>query len=147
MIKSAIGKTLHQGPKLQVLYHLDNELAKNEAYHSFMAIKVHKKLRHISHKALRHLLKHGMFQGRGLNSIGNKITCNACIKSKITCKPLPKDSMTDKKLYYVSFIDYYSTESVSHLISSKDQVFSKYKLYKAMMLQQRNVCIKILFSD
>ena len=68
-----------------------------------------------------------MIQGIELDSIGDKITCDACIKSKITHRSLPKDSdeqakklgekvysnvwglsrypMTDKKLYYVSFID------------------------------------------
>ena len=55
--------------------------------------------------------------------------------------------MTDKMLYYVSFIDNYSRELVIYLMSSKDQVFSKYKLYEPMMLRQWNVCIKTLFSD
>ena len=32
-------------------------------------------------------------------------------------------------------------------MSSKDQVFSKFKLYEAMMHWQQNVCIKTLFSD
>ena len=32
-------------------------------------------------------------------------------------------------------------------MSSKDQVFSKYKLYEAMMCWQQNVCIKTLISD
>ena len=32
-------------------------------------------------------------------------------------------------------------------MSSKDQVFSKYKLYEAMMSRQQNVCIKTLISD
>ena len=49
--------------------------------------------------------------------------------------------------HYVSFIDDYSRELVIYLMSSKDQVFAKYKLYKAMMLQQWDVCIKTLFSD
>ena len=80
---------LLQVPKLHGLYHLDNELAKNEAYQSLTAIEVHKKLRHISQKALRYLLKHGMILGIELDSIGDKITCNPCIKSKITHKPLP----------------------------------------------------------
>ena len=96
-----------------------------------------------------------MIQGIELDSIGDKITCNACIKSKITCRSLPKESgerakklgekiysdvwgpsrhlTTDKKLYYVSFIDDYSRELVIYLMSSKDQVFLKYKLYEAMM--------------
>ena len=134
MIKSANGKTSLQAPKLHGLYHLDNEPAKNQAYQSLMAFDVHKKLRHISHKALRHLLSHGMIHGIELDSIGDNITCDACIKSKITCKPLPKNSgerakklgekvysdvwgpsrhlTTDKKSYYVSFIDNYSRESV-----------------------------------
>ena len=54
---------------------------------------------------------------------------------------------TDKKLYYVSFIDDYSRESVIYLMSSKDQVFSKFKLYKAMMFRQQDVCVKTFFSD
>ena len=54
---------------------------------------------------------------------------------------------TDKKSYYVSFIDDYSRESVIYLMSSKDQVFTKYKLYEAMMSRQRDVCIKTLFTD
>ena len=150
-------------------YRLDNELAKNQAYQSLTAFDVHKKLRHISYKALRHLLNHSMIHGIELNSIGDKITCDACITSKITHKPLPKDSgergkklgekvysnvwglsrhlMTDKKSYYVSFIDDYSRKSVIYPMSSKDKVFSKFKLYEAMMYQQRNVCIKTLISD
>ena len=45
------------------------------------------------------------------------------------------------------FIDDYSRELVIYLMSSKDQVFAKYKLYDAMMSQQWDVCIKTLFSD
>ena len=104
MIKSATSKTLLQAPKLHGLYCLDNELAKNEAYQSLTAIEVHKKLGHISHKALRHLLKHGLIQGIELNSIGDKITCNACIKSKIICKPLPKDSGERAKNWVKKYI-------------------------------------------
>ena len=109
-------------------------------------LKFTKKLRHISHKALRYLLKHDMIQGIELDSIGDKITCDVCIKSKITCKSLPKYSgkwaeklgekiysdvwglsrhlTTNKKLYYVLFIDDYSRESVIYLRRSKDQVFA-----------------------
>ena len=32
-------------------------------------------------------------------------------------------------------------------MSSKDQVFAKYKLYEAMMSRQQDVCIKTLFTD
>ena len=92
VIKSATSKTWLQAHKLHGLYCLDNKLTKNQAYQSLTAIDVHKKLRHISHRALRHLLSHSMIQGIELDSIGDKITCDVCIKSKITCKPLPKES-------------------------------------------------------
>ena len=169
VIKSATSKMLLQAPKLYGLYHLDNELSKDQIHPCLTAIEVHKRLRHVSEKALRHLLKHSIILGIGLNSIGGKITCDVCIKSKITCKSLPKESdkwakklgekvysdiwgpsrhfTIDKKTYYVSFIDNYSRESVIYLMSSKYQVFEKYKLYKAMMLWQQDVCIKTLFSD
>ena len=148
---------------------MDNEMSKDLSYKSFSPIQVHKKLKDISQKTLSHLLKHGMILDIELDSIGEKITCDVCIKSKITCKFLPKDSgerakklgekiysdvwgpsrhiTTDKKLYYVSFIDDYSRELVIYLMSLKDQVFAKYKLYEAMMSWQRDVCIKTLFSD
>ena len=32
-------------------------------------------------------------------------------------------------------------------MSSKDQVFAKYKLYEAIMSRQQDVCVKTLFSD
>ena len=157
VIKSAASKNLLKVPKIYGLYHMDNELPKNQAYQSLRAVEIHKKLRHISQMTLKHLLKHSMILGIELNSIGDKITCNACIKAKITCKPLSKDSgeqakklgekvysnvwglsrhlTTDEKSYYVSFIDDYSRESVIYLMGLKDQVFAKYKLYEVMMSQ------------
>ena len=44
-------------------YRLDNELAKNQAYQSLTAFDVHKKLRYISYKPLRHLWNYGMIHG------------------------------------------------------------------------------------
>ena len=83
---------LLQAPNLYGLYHLDNELAKNKVYPCLTAMEIHKKLGHISQKALKHLLKHGMILGIELDSIGDKFICDVCINSKITCKPLPKES-------------------------------------------------------
>ena len=57
-----------------------------------MTVDVHKKLGHISYKALKYLLKHSMIQGIQLDSIGKKMTCNVCIKAKITRKPIPKEA-------------------------------------------------------
>ena len=88
---------------------------------------------------------------------------------EITCKPLPKEPREqmqtfgeqvysdvcgparhltiNKKLYYISFIDDYSRESVIYLMNTKDQAFDKYKLYVAMMNCQRDVHIKTLVTD
>ena len=113
---------------------MDNKISKDQSSQSFSAIEIHKKLGHILQKTLSHLLKHGMILGIGLNSVDQKITCNACIKSKITRKSLPKVSgkrakklgdkiysdvwgpsrylMTDKKSYYVSLL---TTTQENHL--------------------------------
>ena len=168
-IKSSAGKVLLQAPKLYGLYRLDHLITDRSSYQSLSAMEVHKKLGHISQKSLRYLLNHGMVLGIEMKSMNDKISCDACIKSKITRKPLPKESRDhaktlgervysdvwgpsrhltiNKKSYYVSFIDDCSRESVIYLMNSKDQVFQKYKLYAAMMLRQWNVHIKTLVSD
>ena len=46
VIRCANSKTLLQAPKLHGLYHLDNELVKNQTYQSLTAFDVHKKLGH-----------------------------------------------------------------------------------------------------
>ena len=83
---------------------MDNELVKNQTYQSLTAFDVHKKLGHISHKALRHLLNHGIMHSIELDSIGDKNTCDVCIKSKIPRKPLPKDSGEQAKKLGEKFI-------------------------------------------
>ena len=167
MIESSTSKTLLQAPNIYELYHLDNEQPKNFACPCLTAVDIHKRLAHISHKASKYLLKHGMIQDIQLNSIGDKITCDTCIKYKITCKSIPKESgkwaqkleekvysnvwepsrHLNKKLYHVYFTDNYSRESVIYLMGLKDQVFSIYKLYKVMMLRQQDVCVKTLVSN
>ena len=88
-------------------------------------------------------------------------TCNTCIQAKIARVPLPKESREhakkmgdriysdvwgpsrhqtiDKKVYYISFTDDYSRESVIYLMKTKDEAFQKYKLYKAMLAHQRGI--------
>ena len=83
MIKSSTSKTFLQAPKLYGLYCLDNELPKNFAYPCLTAKDIHKRLGHISFKALKCLLKHGMIEGIQLDFIGDKIICDAWIKFKM----------------------------------------------------------------
>ena len=123
----------------------------------------------VSQKSMRYLLNWGMILGIEMKSMNDKITCDACIKSKITHKPLskePREQMQtfseqvysdvwgparhltiNQKLYYISFIDNYSRESVIYLMNTKDQAFDKYKLYVAMMNHQRDIHIKTLVTD
>ena len=80
VIKSATGKTLLQTPKIYGLYRMDNELPKNQAYQSLTAVKIHKKLGHISQKTLKHLLKHGMILGIELDSMETR-SLSMCVSN------------------------------------------------------------------
>ena len=53
----------------------------------------------------------------------------------------------DKKVYYISFTDDYSRESVIYFMKTKDEAFQKYKLYEAMLACQRGIQIKIFITD
>ena len=98
-------------------------------YICLSAMEIHKEIGHISQKSLIHLHKLDMILGIELASTDNKISCNACIKSKTRGKPLPKElreqvakigdrlysdiwgplrhPMINKKCDYISFIDDY----------------------------------------
>jgi hypothetical protein len=62
------------------------------------------------------------------------------------CGPMPSSSISGY-VYYVSFIDDYSRKTWIYFLKSKDEVFSKFKEFKALIenLSERN--IKILRSD
>jgi hypothetical protein len=62
------------------------------------------------------------------------------------CGPMPSSSISGY-VYYVSFIDDYSHKTWVYLLKSKDEVFSKFKEFKALIdnLSERN--IKILRLD
>jgi hypothetical protein len=62
------------------------------------------------------------------------------------CGPMPSSSISGY-VYYVSFIDGYSRKTWVYFLKSKDEVFSKFKEFKALIenLSERN--IKILRSD
>jgi transposase InsO family protein len=62
------------------------------------------------------------------------------------CGPMPSTSINGY-VYYVSFIDDYSRKTWVYFLKSKDEVFGKFKEFKALIenLSERN--IKILRSD
>jgi hypothetical protein len=62
------------------------------------------------------------------------------------CGPMPSSSIS-RYVYYVSFIDDYSRKTWIYFLKSKDEVFSKFKEFKALIENLFERKIKILRSD
>jgi hypothetical protein len=62
------------------------------------------------------------------------------------CGPIPSTSISGY-VYYVSFIDDYSRKTWVYFLKSKDEVFSKFKEFKALRENLSERKIKILKSD
>jgi hypothetical protein len=62
------------------------------------------------------------------------------------CGPMPSSSISGY-VYYVSFIDDYSHKTWVYLLKSEDEVFSKFKEFKALIENLYERKIKILRSD
>jgi hypothetical protein len=62
------------------------------------------------------------------------------------CVPMPSSSISGY-VYYVSFIDDYSRKTWVYLLKSKDEVFSKFKEFKALIENLFERKIKILRLD
>jgi hypothetical protein len=62
------------------------------------------------------------------------------------CGPIPSSSINGY-VYYVSFIDDYSCKTWMYFLKSKDEVFSKFKEFKALIENLSKRKIKILKSD
>jgi transposase InsO family protein len=126
----------------------------------------HRILAHINYKALPYICKAvtGLPELKG----DHEGVCNGCAQGKNiknpfpkrdnkaegvlelihsdVCGPMPSSSISGY-VYYVSFIDDYSRKTWIYFLKSKDEVFSKFKEFKALIenLSERN--IKILRSD
>jgi transposase InsO family protein len=62
------------------------------------------------------------------------------------CGPMPSSSISGY-VYYVSFIDDYSRKTWIYFLKTKDEVFSKFKEFKALIENLSKRKIKILRSD
>jgi hypothetical protein len=62
------------------------------------------------------------------------------------CGPIPSTSLSGY-VYYVSFIDDYSRKTWAYFLKSKDEVFEKFKEFKALIENLSKRKIKILRSD
>ncbi|MCZ2221959.1 DDE-type integrase/transposase/recombinase, partial [Corynebacterium pilbarense] len=126
----------------------------------------HRILAHINYKALPYICKAvtGLPELKG----DHEGVCNGCAQGKNIKNPFPKrDSKAEGVLelihsdvcgpmpsssisgyvYYVSFIDDYSRKTWIYFLKSKDEVFSKFKEFKALIENLFVRKIKILKSD
>jgi transposase InsO family protein len=62
------------------------------------------------------------------------------------CGSMPSSSISGY-VYYVSFIDDYSRKTWIYILKTKDEVFSKFKEFKALIENLSESNIKILRSD
>ena len=62
------------------------------------------------------------------------------------CGPMPSTSLSGY-VYYVSFINDYSRKTWVYFLKSKDEVFGKFKEFKALIENLSKRKIKILKSD
>ena len=126
----------------------------------------HRRLAHINYKALPHVSKvvtslpylkidhDGIWKGcaKG-NNIKNPFPKSET-KTKGTlelihsnvCGPIPSASLSGYE-YYVTFIDDYSRKTWIYVLKAKDEVFRKFKEFKALIENHLERRIKILRTD
>jgi transposase InsO family protein len=123
-------------------------------------------LAHINYKALPYICK--VVTGLPELKVVQEGICNGCAQGKNIKNPFPKrenkaegalelihsdkcgpmpSSSISRSVYYVSFIDYYSRKTWIYFLKSKDEVFNKFKEFKALIENLSKRKIKILRSD
>jgi hypothetical protein len=125
----------------------------------------HRILSHINYKALPYIFK--AVTGLPELKVDHEGICNGCAQGKNIKNSFPKrDNKVEGVLelihsnvygpmpsssisgyaYYVSFIDDYSRKTWIYFLKSKDEVFSKFKEFKALIENLSEIKIKILRS-
>jgi transposase InsO family protein len=126
----------------------------------------HKRLAHINYKVLPYICK--AVTSLPELKVDQEGICNGCAQGKNiknpfpkrdnkaegalelihldVCGPMPSSSISGY-VYYVSFIDDYSRKTWIYFLKSKDEVFSKFKEFKALIENLSERKIKILRSD
>jgi hypothetical protein len=126
----------------------------------------HRRLAHTNYKALPYVSK--AVTGLPDFKVDHEGVCKGCAQGKNIKNPFPKRNSKEKRVlelihsdvcgpmpstslsgyvYYVSFIDHYSRKTWVYFLKSKDEVFGKFKEFKALIenLSERN--FKILRLD
>ncbi len=125
-----------------------------------------RRLAYINYKFLPHVRK--VVIGLLDLKIEHEGVCKGCVKEKNIKSPFPKSNTKIEEIlelvhsdvcgpmpstslsgyvYYVSFIDDYSRKTWVYFLKSKDEVFGKFKEFKALVENLSDKKIKILRSD
>ena len=130
---------------------------------------LHRRLAHLGKDNLNLLINNKLVDGLPDKQELQKQTCEVCLKSRQTRTSFPKSGARrannllelvhsdvcqitdgpswDQLKYFVTFIDDFSRFTVIALLSSKGQVFEKFKNYKAMVEKHIGKPIKTVRSD
>src|SRR6266850_5187943 len=132
--------------------------------------ELHRKMGHINHDDLRHMVQNGTVTGIDLDMDSKPEPCPTCIEAKATRRPFPKLSTSDRaksygdkvvsdlwgpaptatikgKKYYLAFQDQFTHEERIYFLHKKSEAFSYYKIYEAWVKMQREANIKTLGTD
>lgn len=128
----------------------------------------HNRYGHLNFKNLQDLSSKCMVNGMKINGNG-EMSCRTCMVSKIHVLPFSHESQTKSKelielvhsdvcgpfrvcsvggsKYFVTFIDDKSRRIFIYFMKAKNEVFEKFKIYKAQVERQTGLKIKTLRSD
>ena len=132
--------------------------------------ELHRRLGHVSHERVKHLVKKGLVEGVALEKDEEVVACESCewakghkksvskIRESERCTAVGDEIHSDlwgkaevesinHKLYYVSFTDDYSRYMKVYFLHSKDETFDAYQSFEAWLSTQYGARIKCLRSD
>jgi transposase InsO family protein len=128
----------------------------------------HRRLGHRDMRSIRILCDKGLADGIKLVDCSCKDECEVCLRGKFARLPFPETNSKSAKVmdlvhsdvvgpmetetpgkrkYYVTFVDDYSRYTVVYLMTTKAEVFDRFRDYVAMVQNQCGVKPKILRSD
>jgi hypothetical protein len=170
------GRTIGKIPKEGNLYHLHALYssqfadAANAVTAKLSISDLHRKMGHISHEMICHMIKSGAVTGVQLDESSKPEFCEACAKAKIKRLPVPKQrsnaraakkygdrihsdlwgpaqvSSIGGKNYFITFTDKVTTVTKVEFLKKKSEVFPNYRNFAMAAKTQRGVTVKELHS-
>ena len=132
--------------------------------------ELHRRLGHVSHDSIRHLIAKGLVEGVELDLESKPTFCSSCEWGKGHRKAITKiredgDATAvgeevhsdiwgpasvetiNHKEYFISFTDGHSRYTIIYLIRKKSEAFDSYQRYEAWLETQHKVIVKCLCTD